>query len=496
MEKIMNVIDGQLVDAHSGKTFEKYNPSTGELMAMVPRSDSLDIAEAMALATDCFYVWSRVNPMERGKLLRELTKRIEANVEFWAEQISREAGKSLKDARGEVAAVVEMGYFVSGEATRYYGKITTSAMPNRESRIKRAPVGVCGLITPANNPFAAVAWKAFPALMCGNTCVMKPSEDTPIVATLFATWLSEELKKNNLPPGIFSLVHGLGSEAGRALVSDPKVRLVSFTGSVATGLVIQKAVSFKPVKLCLELGGKNALVVCDDANMEVAVDCAILSAFSNAGQRCAAGSRIIVFESVYEEFVNNVVFQAKNLQVGMNDRDAYGPVISVRQLNNIDKMIQEAKARGVKVLVGGHRLTKDEEFPSAGDRKNNGYYYAPTILEGALPDDPISRNEIFGPVVNLYVVHDFDEAVELVNDSEFGLTAAIHTYNLNRAREFEESVRAGVISINGKTYGSEPHMPFGGFGLSGNGYREAGTEALDLYSDWKIVYEQHFPHGV
>ncbi len=495
MEPVANVIDGKIRAANSGETFLKYDPATGEEMLRVPRSGKDDVLRAVDAAEVAFSVWSIISPMERGKFLRSITQRIEADAEFFAKMISSEAGKSLKDARGEVAAVVEMGHFVAGEATRYYGKITTSVIPNREARIKRAPVGICALITPANNPFAAVAWKAFPALMCGNTCVMKPSEDTPLVATIFAKMVAEELKKRNWPLGVFSVVHGLGSEAGAALVADKRVRLVSFTGSVTTGLSIQKAVSGRPVKLCLELGGKNALVVCDDADMEQAVNSAVLSAFSNAGQRCAAGSRIIVFDSVYEKFKEAMVLRVNNLRVGMDDRDDFGPVISKRQLDSIFKKVFFAVENSASMLTGGPFVNSHEKFSSHGERSPGGYYFAPTILEGALPSEPISRDEVFGPVACLYRVKDLNEAIALVNDTEFGLTAAIHTSNLHRAREFEEKARVGVVSINGHTYGSEPHMPFGGFGHSGNGYREAGTEALDLYSDWKIVYERYFPEN-
>ena len=393
-----------------------------------------------------------------------------------------ETGKSLKDARGEVGAAIEMGFFISGEGRRFYGRTTTSAVPNRTAMTVRQSIGPAVLIIAANTPLANVAWKVFPALLCGNAAVLKPSENTPYIASWFAGLLHEA----GLPSGVLSVVHGLGREVGAPLVEDDRVRLVSFTGSVPVGRSIQHGAGGRLAKVCLELGGKNPFVVCDDADLEAAADAAVLSAFSNAGQRCASGSRLIVFDSVYDEFRRLLLARTAALRLGPGDDDDLGPVITEAQMNGILGAVERAiEEDGVTLACGGVRL----DDPAHAD----GYYVAPTVLENARADARISRDEVFGPVTCLYRVDDFDHALRMANDTTFGLTAAIHTRSIHRAEVFRERCRAGVISINGPTYGSEPHMPFGGLKDSGNGFREAGTEVLDVYSDWKSVYVKHDP---
>jgi aldehyde dehydrogenase (NAD+) len=395
--------------------------------------------------------------------------------------VHQETGKSMKDALGETGAAIEMGFFIAGEGRRFYGKTTTSAVPNRMAMTMRQPIGVAGLIIAANTPIANVAWKAFPALLCGNTAVLKASEDTPATAHWFAR-LTQEV---GMPPGVFNVVQGLGEEAGAPLVEDPRVPLISFTGSCGVGRYIQRTAGARLAKICLELGGKNPLVVCDDADLSKAVEVAALSAFSNAGQRCAAGSRILVFHRVYDEFRNLLLERTKGLRLGNRDDDDLGPVINARQLDNMLAAVKRAAAKGAKVLIGGDRL-RDPAHAA-------GYFMAPTLIESVSPEDEISRSELFGPIACLYRVKDFAEAVRIANDSPFGLTAAVHTRSIHRAMSFLQKVKSGVASINGPTYGSEPHMPFGGLRDSGNGFREAGTEVLDVYSDWKTVYMNYEP---
>jgi len=330
-----------------------------------------------------------------------------------------------------------------------------------------------------------VAWKAFPALLCGNTAILKASEDTPYTAILFA----ELLKEAGLPAGVFSVLQGFGEEAGAPLVENERIRLVSFTGSVFVGRYIQKVAGERLAKVCLELGGKNPLIVCDDADLHAAADAALLSAFSNAGQRCASASRILVFESVYEQFKQILLEKTNRLKVGPTDADDLGPVINAAQLSQMLNTVREAVDRdGAVVLCGGDRVNDAEH--------QNGFYMAPTILENVSPQAAISREEFFGPITCLYPVKDFNHAVELANDSPMGLTAAIHTTSIHRAQRFTELSQTGVVSINGPTYGSEPHMPFGGLRNSGNGFREAGMEALDVYSDWKSVYVKYDPERI
>jgi aldehyde dehydrogenase (NAD+) len=415
------------------------------------------VEAAVAAARVARPAWARRTPVERGELVREIALALRARREEAAEIVSAETGKSLDLALGEADAAVEMGFFVAGEGRRLYGRTTTSAMPNRTVMSVRQPVGVAALIVSFNTPVPNYAWKVFPAVLCGNAGVLKPSEHTPVSASFFAD-LCNEL----LPGGVLNVVHGLGSEVGPPLVQHPDVDLVSFTGSAAAGRWIHEHAGRRLAKVCLELGGKNALVVCDDADLERAVEWSVASAFSNAGQRCAAASRIVVFDAVYEEFRDRFVAAAR-------DYDA-GPVISEASLERILAMLD-----GAQVLTGGERLDR------------SGWWLAPTVVEDVPPDTELSCAELFGPVTILYRVSDFDEAIELVNDSPYGLTSAIHTASVHRAMRFANEVHAGVVVVNGGTYGSEPHMGFGGVKQSGTGWREAGVEALDVYTEWKYV---------
>ena len=344
----------------------------------------------------------------------------------------------------------------------------------------RQPLGVAGLIIAANTPIANVAWKVFPALMCGNAAVLKASEDTPATAGAFAELAHEA----GVPGGVLNVVHGLGPEAGQALVEHDGVAIVSFTGSTAVGRIIARVAGERLAKVCLELGGKNPMIVCDDADLDGAAAAAALSAFSNAGQRCAAGSRFIVFDSVYDAFLERLLTRARAQRVGPTDDDDYGPVINERQMNRMLASVERARASGARVLVGGERI---------GLR---GYFVAPTVIEGAALDGELASTELFGPIATIHRVASFDEAIMAANRSPYGLTAAIWTSSVHRAQEFVARIQSGVASVNGPTYGSEPHWPFGGVKASGTGWREAGSEALDVYSDLKTVHVTHDPERV
>ena len=341
--------------------------------------------------------WAAKTPVERGELVRELALALRARREEAAELVAAETGKSMELALGETDAAVEMGFFVAGEGRRLYGRTTTSAMPNRTVLTTRRPVGIAALIVSFNTPLPNYAWKAFPAVFCGNAAVLKPSEHTPLSASFFAGLCGDVL-----PPGVLNVVHGLGPETGPPLVESPEVDLVSFTGSAETGRAIQERAGRRLAKVCLELGGKNALVVCDDADLDRAADWSLASAFSNAGQRCAAASRIVVFDAVYEEFRDRFVAGARTYETG--------PVISEESLERVVRLLKDAP-----VLAGGERLDRP------------GWWLAPTVLEGVAPDAELSCTELFGPVTILYRVRDLDEAIALVNDSPYGLTSAIHT---------------------------------------------------------------------
>ncbi|MBU1179234.1 aldehyde dehydrogenase family protein [Patescibacteria group bacterium] len=484
LEKIPHWINNEEVYPEKEKDFiPKFNPATGKLFSLVARGKKIEADKAISSAIKSFENWSETPVVKRAEIIREATQIIQKQKEEIAVLIALEAGKSFKDSMGEMNAAIEMGFFVAGEGARFYGKTTTSAIPHRSAMTMRQPVGICALINPANNPVAGFAWKVFPALLCGNTAVLKPSENTPYTSIVMA----KILKKAGLLSGALSVIQGLGKEAGQYLIEDHRVDLISFTGSVQTGKQIQQIAGKRLAKICLELGGKNALIVCDDANLENAAESAVLSAFSSAGQRCASGSRIIVFDSIFENFKKLIVEKTNKLKIGVKDDDNFGPLISKNAVEKVRLAVNKARSQGAKVLSGGQKFSDTDKF---------GYYFKPTILENVDPENEISKTELFGPVTILYKVKDLKEAITLANNSPFGLTAAIHTKSINRAQVFQEQCRVGVVSINGHTYGSEPHMPFGGLRNSGTGWREAGTEALDIYSEWKTIYTIHDPNNI
>jgi len=474
-QTVLNWIDGKECQAISGETFGKLSPVSGEEICRVARSKTEDVQKAVEVARRAQLAWADSTPVYRGDLLHDIAQAMRKHQDEIASIVSLETGMSFKQAMGETGGAIAQGEFMAGEGRRLYGRTTTSAVPNKYAMVVRQPLGVAGLIIAANTPIANVAWKIFPALICGNGAVLKAAEDTPATA-----WIVGRIAKEvGLPPGVLNIIQGYGEEAGAPLVANPEVDVISFTGSTGVGRQIAEVAGRRLAKVSLELGGKNPLVVCDDADLENAANWVMLSAFSNAGQRCASGSRIIIFDSVYDEFRDMLLEKTSKLKVGPGDDDDFGPVINERQLSNMLSAVERAREEGAVVLAGGHRLT---DPPHAA-----GFYMAPTILERVDPQDEISIKEIFGPITCLYRVKDFSEALHLANNSPYGLTACIHTRSIHRAVEFAQKVQAGVAMVNGGTYGSEPHMPFGGLKQSGNGSREPGTEALDVYSDLKDI---------
>ncbi|MBM2822908.1 MAG: aldehyde dehydrogenase [Thermoleophilia bacterium] len=461
--EISNFVDGRAVPAASGQSIEKLRPADETLLCRAARSGAEDVAAAVSAARAAQPEWAERTAVERGDIVREVALLLRERREEASAIVAEETGKPLALALGETDAAVEMGLFVAGEGRRSYGRTTTASMPHRTVLTVRQPLGVVALIMSFNTPLPNVAWKAFPAIFCGNAAVVKPSEHAPASAWLFG----ELAREAGVPDGVLNIVHGLGPEAGAPLVEHPDVDLVSFTGSAATGRWINETAGRRLAKVCLELGGKNALVVCDDADLDSAVRWALASAFSNAGQRCASASRLAVFDDVYDAF-------RERLLAGVRDLEPQ-PVISRESVERISEAVGRATAAGATMLCGGQRLDRP------------GWYFAPTVVENAASDAEISRTELFGPLTLLHRVGDLDEAIALVNDSPYGLTAAIHTASVHRAMRFAERVQAGVVVVNAGTHGSEPHMGFGGVKDSGTGWREAGVEALDVYSDLKVV---------
>jgi len=459
-----NLVAGEERPAATGAWLERSRPADGSPLCRVARSGAEDAAAAVAAARDAQPAWGARTAVERGNVVRAIAELLRERREEASALVAEETGKPLALAQGETDAAIEMGFFVAGEGRRSYGRTTTASMPHRTVLTLRRPVGVAALLISFNTPLPNVAWKAFPAILCGNASVLKPSEHTP----LSATWLGRLCLEAGLPPGVLNVVQGLGPEAGMPLVEDPRVDLVSFTGSARTGGLVAEACGRRLAKAVLELGGKNALVVCDDADLDRAVEWTVASAFSNAGQRCAAASRVVVLEAAYDAFVERLLAVVDAL-------DDIGPVISEESMERILDAVAAARGAGAIVLRGGDRV---------GDA---GWHVAPTLVEGVASDAPLSCQELFGPVAALYRARDFDEAVAVVNDSPYGLTAAIHTASVHRAMLFAERVAAGVVVVNAGTHGSEPHMGFGGVKASGTGWKEAGVEALDAYSETQYV---------
>lgn len=472
--KILNWINGEECLPSSNKWIDKFNPHSAQLLYKVADSSQEDTKSAITIAVEKYESWASLTPVKRGQILSDIVNTMKKYAEELALCIALETGKPPHDAKGEVGGAIQLGEYFAGEGMRLYARSLTSGMPGKYTHTIRQPRGVAGLIVPANTPIANIAWKTFPALICGNTVVLKAAEDSPAIANLFA----KITKEAGLPNGVFNVVHGYGNPVGSTLVSDERINIISFTGSTSVGRIIAETAGKRLARISLELGGKNPFIVCDDADIDKAVHWAALSAFSNAGQRCAAGSRIIIFDQVYDEFKAKFLAKTQSLRLGVDTLSDLGPVISKRQQESILQAFEIARTEGGIILCGGTK-------PSNSNL--DGYYIIPTIIENISPSSVLSQHEIFGPVTILYRVSSIQEALSLANDTEYGLTAAIHTRSVDRAMWFAQRIKAGVANINIGTYGSEPHMPFGGFGSSGNGTREPGAEALDVYSELKSI---------
>jgi alpha-ketoglutaric semialdehyde dehydrogenase len=473
--------DAPAGNASGDASFEKRCPIDDRVVAHVARGGAAEVARAIDAAARAADGWSRLAAPRRGEVLGRAARLLRDREDAFGAVVQTETGKPWKNAVAEVASAADLALFMEGEGSRFYGKTMTSPIANRGVQTVRSPIGICAGIMPFNSPLAGIAWKVFPALLCGNAIVVKSHEQTPFTAIL----LGELLRDAGLPAGLYGVVQGFGPEVGTPLIQDSRVGVVSFTGSAPTGKLIQRLVSERAVlaKVCLELGGKNPLVVADDADLDLAADLAVQSAFIDAGQRCAAGSRIIVSDAVYTPFREKMLARVAAVRVGSGPRDDCGPVITAQDLQRLLDSVGGAVARGARILCGGTRV----------ESLAPGYYMAPTVLEDVAQDDDVTQHELFGPVTCLYRANGFDHAIELANGTSFGLTGALHTTNMHRVQEFVSRYRGGLVSINGPTYGAGPHMPFGGVRNSGNGFREPGTEALDVYSEWKTVVINHDP---
>ncbi|MFA5065959.1 MAG: aldehyde dehydrogenase family protein [Dehalococcoidia bacterium] len=478
-KRFKNYINGQWIDSISGETFENWNPSNiDELIGLFPRSRKEDVDSAVSSAVAAFNPWRNVPPPERGKMLFEVGHIMELHKKELAAIISKENGKTINGAMGDVQSGIDMAYFAAGEGRRWYGRTSHSGLNKRFAMTKRYPLGVIGIITSWNFPMAITCWKTFPALVCGNTVVLKSEENTPETAVHFVKMMEEA----GLPRGILNLIHGFGSEAGEALVNHPGLSMVSFTGSSAVGKTIGTNCAKKLAKISLELGGKNAAIVMDDADLDLAADGIVVGAFSVSGQRCSATSRAIVHTNVYDEFIEKLVGRLLMLKVGpgYDSTSDVTPLISRKQMERVLGYIERAAKEGAKILVGGQQMK--------GNVYDKGYYIAPTVIVNVTPDMEIACEEVFGPVLAVLKADSYKDAMKLHNSTPYGLSASLFTRDVNKAFSFFDDAEAGACYINAPTFGSESHMPFGGVKISGLGYREAGWAAIEAFSEIKTLY--------
>ncbi len=475
-----NYIDGKWVGSQSGEMFENINPAdTRDIIGRFPLSTSEDVYAAVNSAQGAFDRWRRTPAPRRAELLFRLGEILIRNKDRFTADMTREMGKVLKESGGDVQEAIDCTYYTAGEGRRLHGFTTPAEMRDKFAMCVRQPVGLCGLITPWNFPMAIPSWKLIPALICGNTVVIKPAEDTPLSTYNLVTACEEA----GIPPGVVNLITGFGETVGAAMTNHPALRLISFTGSTETGRIVASACAERNAICSLEMGGKNAIIVMDDADIDLAVDGAVWGAFGTSGQRCTASSRLVVHKKVYRQFVTKLVEHTKALRVGngADPKTDVGPVINADAAEKVMSYIRIGQNEdGAKLACGGKRLTR-------GDFAN-GYFIEPTVFTDAAPDMRISQEEIFGPVTTVIPTSSLEEAIRIVNGVRYGLSAAIYTQNVNRAFKAMNEMYTGIFYVNASTIGAEVHLPFGGTKATGNGHREAGTQVLDIFSEWKSIY--------
>ena len=474
-----NYIDGEWKTAIKGETFESTNPARrSEVVGIFQRSTAADVTLAVDAAVRARAMWRSVPLPERGDLLYRVARLLEERKEELARLETREMGKVLKEGRGDVQEAIDMATYIAGEGRRFFGHTIPSELRNKFCMTVRQPLGVVGLITPWNFPIAIPCWKLMPALLCGNTVVFKPAEDTPACATR----LVEILIEAGIPKGVVNLVTGYGEEAGEPLLHDPRVSAISFTGSTDVGRHIAETCGRNLKRVSLEMGGKNAIVVMNDADIDLAIDGAVWGGFGTSGQRCTAASRLIVQRGVLKDVQERLVARAEALRVGegLDSAIDMGPVVNQTQLERVHSYTGVGTAEGAKLLTGGRILT------DAG--LGEGNFYAPTIFGDVTPTMRIAQEEIFGPTVSVMPVDTFEDALAVANSTNFGLSLAIYTHDVNRAFRAINELEAGIVYVNAPTIGAEIQLPFGGIKGTGNGHREAGPSAIEEYSEVKSVF--------
>ncbi len=476
--RFQNYIAGEWVDSASGETFETTSPATGETLGVFPRSSAEDVDRAVAAAAEAFEEWRLVPAPRRGEILFRFGRLLSEQKDELAELMAREMGKVLPEAAGDVQEAIDMSFYMGGEGRRLFGQTTPSELRDKFNMSVRQPIGVVGAITPWNFPIAIPSWKITPALVCGNTVVFKPATDTPLLGERFVELLVEA----GLRAGVLNIVHGGGGEVGDRLVRHPEVRVITLTGSRETGVEVMRNAADTLKHVPLELGGKNAIIVLDDADLDLAIEGIVWSAFGTSGQRCTAASRVIVQEGAYEELQSRLVAAAEKLRLGPGWEEGVdvGPVINRGALEKIHSYTEVGLDEGAKLLTGGE--------VASGDGLGEGFFYRPTVFGEVDPGMRIAQEEIFGPTTALIRVRDVDEAIRVSNGIRYGLSSSIFTRDVNKAFRAMRDLQAGITYINAGTIGAEVHLPFGGTKDTGNGHREAGQAALDVFTEWKSIY--------
>lgn len=473
-----NFIDGEWVPSRTGKVFENRNPANRDDLIGVFQESSVEDAEtAIAAAHRAYEQWRLVPAPKRAELLFRAAELIVDRKEQFARDMTREMGKVLEETRGDVQEAIDMTYFMAGEGRRQYGQTVPSELRDKFAMSVRQPLGVCSVITPWNFPMAIPSWKIMPALVCGNTVVFKPATPTPLSAWNFVKVLEDA----GVPKGVVNFVTG-GPAVGTLLSKHDAVKVVSFTGSTAVGRIVNQnaAPGFK--KVHLEMGGKNVIMILDDAQLELAVEGCLWGGFGTTGQRCTAASRVVVHEKLYETFLEQFTARAKALRVGdgLDERNQMGPLVSESQLETVMRYVEIGKKEGARLLAGGNRLDRDDYA--------RGFFHAPTVFRDVDPQMRIAQEEIFGPVVSVLRCRSLEEAIAIGNDVAYGLSASIYTRDVNKAFAAMRDMYTGIFYVNAPTIGAEVHLPFGGTKATGNGHREAGIAALDVFSEWKSIY--------
>ena len=474
-----NLINGEWVESRRGRTFEDRNPAdNNDVVGIFPASSKEDVDDAVAAAKAAFERWRLVPAPRRGEIIFRAGQLLLERKEDYARQMTREMGKVLKETRGDVQEAIDTAFYMAGEGRRLEGATVPSELPNKFAMAVRVPIGVCGMITPWNFPMAIPSWKIFPCIVAGNTCVIKPAEDTP----LSTVNLVRTLMDAGLPRAVVNIVHGHGPEAGAPIVEHPEVRAISFTGSSEVGRIIGETAA-RTFKACsLEMGGKNAIIVLNDANVDLAIEGALWGAFGTSGQRCTAASRLIVERGIYNEFVGKLVDRAKALKIGdgIDESVDMGPQINRQQIETTQKYVEIGRSEGAKLLTGGNRLDSGKHA--------NGNFYEPTVFGDAHGNLRIAQEEIFGPVTTIIPCDGLDHAIQIANNIVYGLSSSIYTRDVNKAFKAMRDIYTGITYVNAPTIGAEVHLPFGGTKATGNGHREGGLGAIDFYTQWKALY--------